>query len=79
MPKRKNQTPKQRIEKNVLVDFIPAVFKHTKSEGYMVEYHYRDKISDKLVRKRFYLNRIVNSYLKKSDGLNHARRIADVT
>ncbi|MBO5847858.1 MAG: tyrosine-type recombinase/integrase [Bacteroidales bacterium] len=75
MPKRKNQTPKQRIEKNVLVDFIPAVFKHTKSEGYMVEYHYRDKISDKLVRKRFYLNRIVNSYLKKSDGLNHARRI----
>ncbi len=41
----------------------------------MVEYHYRDKISGKLVRKRFYLNRIVNSYLKKSDGINHARRI----
>lgn len=75
MPKRKNQTPKQQIEKNVLVDFIPAVFKNTKSEGYHVEYHYRDKISGKLVRKRFYLNRIVKSYLKKSDGLNHARRI----
>lgn len=75
MPKRKNNAPEKRIEKNVLVDFIPAVFKNTKSEGYLVEYHYRDKISDKLVRKRFYLNRIVNSYIKKSDGLNHARRI----
>lgn len=75
MPKRKKSTSEQRIEKNVFVDFLPAVFKCTKSEGYMVEYNYRDKITNKLVRKRFYLNRVVNSYPKKSDGINHARRI----
>lgn len=62
-------------ERNIIVDFIPAVLKKTKSEGYLIEYHYRDKITNKLVRKRYYLNRIVNAYQKKSDGINHARRI----
>lgn len=65
----------ERQEKNILIDFLPAVLKNTKSEGYLVEYHYRDKILNSLVRKRFYLNRLINSYTKKSDGLNHARKI----
>lgn len=75
MPVRKVTRNNQKKEKNVLVDFFPAVLKYTKSEGYLIEYHYRDKITGKLVRKRFYLNRIVNSYEKKKDGVNHARRI----
>lgn len=62
-------------KKNILIDFIPAVLKCTKSEGYLVEYHYQDKITGKLLRKRFYINRVVKSYTKKSDGLAHARRI----
>lgn len=72
MPTRKIQTPAQQKQKNILVDFIPAVLKCTKSEGYHVEYHYLDKITGKLIRKRFYLNRIVKAYTKKSDGINHA-------
>lgn len=75
MPTRKIQTPAQQKQKNILVDFIPAVLKCTKSEGYHFEYHYLDKITGKLIRKRFYLNRIVKAYTKKSDGINHARRI----
>lgn len=68
-----NSTTKR--DRNVIIDFIPAVLKKTPSEGYLVEYHFKDKITNKLVRKRYYLNRIVNAYKKKSDGLNHARRI----
>ena len=75
MPTRKIQTPAQQKQKNILVDFIPAVLKCTKSEGYHVEYHYLDKITGKLMRKRFYLNRIVKAYTKRSDRINHARRI----
>lgn len=75
MPTRKIQTPAQQKQKNILVDFIPAVLKCTKSEGYHVEYHYLDKITGKLMRKRFYLNRIVKAYTKRSEGINHARRI----
>lgn len=75
MPKIQNNDLIERQERNILVDFIPAVLKHTKSEGYLIEYHYKDKISNKLVRKRYYLNRVVNAYRKKSDGVNHARRI----
>ena len=52
MSKRKNDKL-ERQEKNILIDFLPAVLKNTKSEGYLVEYHYRDKILNSLVRKRF--------------------------
>ena len=75
MPTRQHPDLDTRIERNTIVDFIPAVLKNTKSEGYLIEYHYRDKITNKLVRKRYYLNRVVNAYRKKSDGVNHARRI----
>ena len=43
MSKRKNDKL-ERQEKNILIDFLPVVLKNTKSEGYLVEYHYRDKI-----------------------------------
>ncbi len=43
MSKRKNDKL-ERQEKNTLIDFLPVVLKNTKSEGYLVEYHYRDKI-----------------------------------
>ena len=76
MPTRQHPDLDTRIERNTIVDFIPAVLKNTKSEGYLIEYHYRDKITNKLVRKRYYLNRVVNAYRKKSDGVKHARRIA---
>ena len=75
MPKNQHDDLREKQEKNILVDFIPAVLKNTRSEGYLIEYHFRDKIANKLIRKRYYLNRIVNSYQKKSDGINHARRI----
>ena len=75
MPTRQHPDLDTRIERNTIVDFIPAVLKNTKSEGYLIEYHFRDKITNKLVRKRYYLNRVVNAYRKKSDGVNHARRI----
>ena len=75
MPKNQHDDLREKQEKNILVDFIPAVLKKTKSEGYLIEYHFRDKITNKLVRKRYYLNRVVNAYPKKSDGVNHARRI----
>lgn len=75
MPKKQTQNLSVPTRKNVLVDFIPAVLKNTKSEGYHIEYHFKDKITGKLLRKRFYLNRVVNAYLRKKDGINHALRI----
>lgn len=61
--------------KNTLIDFLPAVLKNTPSEGFLIEYHYRNPITNKLVRKRNYVNRIVLSYKRKSDGIKHAQRI----
>lgn len=75
MPTSEIDNKKITRERDIIVDFIPAVLKKTKSEGYLIEYHFKDKITNKLVRKRYYLNRIVNAYQKKSDGINHARRI----
>ncbi|MBR5146564.1 MAG: tyrosine-type recombinase/integrase [Bacteroidales bacterium] len=75
MPTSEIDNKKITRERDIIVDFIPAVLKKTKSEGYLIEYHYKDKITNKLVRKRYYLNRVVNAYQKKSDGVNHARRI----
>lgn len=62
-------------QKNLLVDFLPAVLKNTPSEGYLIEYHYRNPITNQLVRKRNYVNRVVFSYTRKSDGIRHAQRI----
>lgn len=62
-------------QKNILVDYLPAVLKNTPSEGYLIEYHFRNPITNKLVRKRNYVNRVVFSYTRKSDGIRHAQRI----
>lgn len=73
--------PTNRIEilanskKNTLIDFLPAVLKNTPSEGFFIEYYYRNPITNMLVRKRNYVNRIVLSYQRKSDGIKHAQRI----
>lgn len=76
MPKSQKRKTTATPQKNLLVDFLPAVLKNTPSEGYLIEYHYRNPISNTLVRKRSYVNRVVNSYKRKSDGIRHAQRIA---
>ncbi len=58
-----------------VIDFIPATLKETKSEGFLIEYHFRNPLTDTMERRRSYVNKIVKAYKRKSDGIRHAQRI----
>lgn len=58
------------------VDYYPAVLKKNKSEGYLVEFRYKDPISGEMKRGRHYVNKLISQHEKKSEGLQHARKLA---
>ena len=70
----------QSQKKTILIDFYPAVLKHTRSEGWLIEFKYLNPISGELERGRHYMNRLINSYQRKQEGIEHARKICnDIT
>lgn len=72
--KNSNFSVSHRNKVNV-VDFIPATLKETKSEGFLIEYHFRNPLTGVMERRRSYVNKLVKSYKRKSDGVRHAQRI----
>jgi len=75
-----NQRISESPKKTTLIDFYPATLKHTKSEGYLIEYKFQNPITGELERGRHYMNRLINSYTTKRDGIEHARKIChDIT
>lgn len=64
-------------KKTILIDFYPATLKHTKSEGWLIEFKYLNPITGRMERGRHYMNRLVNSYQRKHEGIEHAKKICN--
>lgn len=71
----RNQQISESSNRTPLIDFYPAILKHTKSEGWLIEFKYLNPISGDMERGRHYMNRLINSYQRKQDGIEHAKKI----
>ena len=71
----RNQQFSESSNRTPLIDFYPAILKHTKSEGWLIEFKYLNPISGEMERGRHYMNRLINSYQRKQDGIEHAKKI----
>ena len=61
----------------VIQSYLPAVVKQLPSLGFVVEYFIADPLTDKMLRKRIKLTRLVNRMPNKRQRLIAAQQVAD--
>lgn len=62
---------------HVIQNYLPAVVKQLPSLGFVVEYFIADPVTDKMLRKRIRLTRLVNRAPNKRQRLIAAQQVAD--
>jgi len=62
---------------HVIQNYLPAVVKQLPSLGFVVEYFIADPVTDKMLRKRIRLTRLVNRVPNKRQRLIAAQQVAD--